>query len=570
MMFFKFLKTISPHRTSQACCTKHYLFVTTKIYCHLTQRPRAFEQSINNQQPTSPPYMKSIKTLSLGILGAVGLASSASAQTYIHIVGSTAFRNADTAAMIDYLSTHLASGSTSVYAGYTGTASTTGILSAGAAIIANGTIGTTGSGSATVVFETSWTGSLAGVVDLVAQNSNNTVNFIDPTTMGSTSISSVNTSGQVTASTYRGGAGALTPTAFYQVAPDVAFSDSYQGTISKELGSGATLSAKVGNYSTIGSLATACAGGTIAEAGTGSGVNQTGYGFIGIVPFEWVVGNIASGGNSIFSNITQQASIALIGTGSLAQGNLTGTDNTADYSNYLYLIGRNEDSGTRIGALSESQFGVTGSPFQFEPTVTGASASGVTPVVYGSVTGNQLYPISPLNTEPNIEWNKAGHSGYASGGNVASALAATENTAYYAFTPPSGSTATGQAADQVSLNGSAFGIGYLGVTDAATAIKGGGKALSYNGVPFSIAAVESGQYTFWTYEHCYRLAGTTGVSSMVDSLADLVFNTDADVASDGTHSEGTGTTLSGGVLDNPNAPVFVYRSLIEGGPISNY
>jgi hypothetical protein len=108
------------------------------------------------------------------------------------------------------------------------------------------------------------------------------------------------------------------------------------------------------------------------------------------------------------------------------------------------------------------------------------------------------------------------------------------------------------------------------VTDAHSAIGGGGKALSYNGVPFSIAAVESGQYTFWTYEHCYRLAGTTTVSPIVDAVADIVFNTDADVASDGTHSEGTGTTLSGGILDNVSSPVYVYRSLVEGGPISNY
>ncbi len=28
--------------------------------------------------------------------------------------------------------------------------------------------------------------------------------------------------------------------------------------------------------------------------------------------------------------------------------------------------------------------------------------------------------------------------------------------------------------------------------------------LNYNGVPFSVAAVQNGQYTFWAYEHFFK------------------------------------------------------------------
>ncbi len=109
------------------------------------------------------------------------------------------------------------------------------------------------------------------------------------------------------------------------------------------------------------------------------------------------------------------------------------------------------------------------------------------------------------------------------------------------------------------------------MTDAATATANGGKALTYNGVPFSVDAVENGQYTFWTYEHAYRLASVTGqaVGTLADGIADEVYNNDADVASDGTHSTTSGS-VAGGILDNTTSPVLVFRSVDEGGTLSNY
>jgi len=496
--------------------------------------------------------MKLLKTLTLGTLAAASI-GTASAQTTLHICGSTAFRNGASAAIIDYLSSNLAPGSSHVYAGTTVATTSEGILSAGAALYANGTVGTTGSGTATLIVETYWTGSLAGVVDVTAGNT--TGLYIDPSNLTTAQLSQINsTAGYATAGSQYGGgvefSGTVTTKAYI---PDMAFSDSYQGTISKELATGQFVnsSTPVGSYGSISALATACAGSSIKQAGTSSGAG--GAGFEGIVPFEWVLGNVQNSAvTSAISNISQQAARGLVSDGYVPQSYLTGTNNgTTDTANYFYLVGRNEDSGTRIGALSESQFGVTSSPVQFEVTATSSTAP---------VTALQEYPVTPLNTELNIQWNTLGHSGYASGSNVSSALSSPENaTPLAAFSGES---------DENS--GASYLIGYVGATDAATAINGGGKALTYNGVPFSVAAVQNGQYTFWTYEHCYRLsAAGTAVAGLADGIADEVYNNDADVASNGTHSTTSGA-VAGGILDNASSPVLVFRTLNEGGILSNY
>jgi hypothetical protein len=479
--------------------------------------------------------MKLLKSLTLGLVAAA-MAGTASAQTVIHVAGSTAYRSPNTAAIIDYLGANLAPGETHVYAGYSGSTSATGLLGAGAAVIANGTIGS--GGTATIVFVTFWTGSLAGVVDLVAGN--NTGAYIDIN--NSTTDTAVNGS-TVSTSPYTGGVGLGTPATITAV-PEVTFSDSFKGTIQKELATGSFASGttSIGSFSSIASLATACGGSTVVDSGTSG--NAADAGFIGIVPFEWVAGNVTGG--TAAANITVQAAKGLISNGFIPQSYLTGTANAADTANYFYLVGRNEDSGTRIGAFSEAQFGVTATPVQFQ-------VNGTT-----SVTSAQIFPITTLNTE-NIVWNTAGHSGYASGSNVKAALDVPEN-----------STALASFSGKSSENsGSTFFLGYLGITDANGAVTGGGHALSYNGVPFSVAAVQNGQYTFWTYEHAYHLSSLTGTAlTAVNKVADNVYNKDADIDANGAHQPTSGT--SAGILDNTSSPVLVFRAVNEGGILSNY
>lgn len=400
--------------------------------------------------------MKLLKTLTVGLLAAASV-GTASAQTVLHIAGSTAFRSGATAAIIDYLN----NGGKTVYAGYSGSS----LLGAGSAVIADGTLGA--GGTATTVIETYWTGSLAGVVDVVAGNA--TGAYIDPSNLTSSQISAIN-AGTVNSNPYGGGV-AITGTITTTTAvPDVAFSDSYQGTIAKEVAT-ATMTAPVGSYSTISALATACASNKIIDAGTSG--NAKDAGFVGIVPFQWVIGNIGdSTVKSAISNISMQTAKGLIAGGYIPQSYLTGGSGANDIGNYFYLVGRNEDSGTRIDSFSEVQYGVTAAPIQF-------AANGTSSPAAGSLTSLSKYPAIALNTEPNITWNSAGHSGYASGGNVATALDDAEGTTSLTF--------SGKSTENTKAS---YLIGYLGVTDAATAVGGGGKALTYAGVPFSGGGAE--------------------------------------------------------------------------------
>jgi hypothetical protein len=129
----------------------------------------------------------------------------------------------------------------------------------------------------------------------------------------------------------------------------------------------------------------------------------------------------------------------------------------------IFVTGRNFDSGTRLCCFAETGFGINSSPSQLDSTQTTANhiASGAWVAGAG---GNVFF---------------AGANGFTSGGQAATALDATGSLGV--------------------IGG--WLISYLGVADANTAVAGGATALTYNGIPFSVAAVQNGQYTFWSYEH---------------------------------------------------------------------
>jgi hypothetical protein len=186
------------------------------------------------------------------------------------------------------------------------------------------------------------------------------------------------------------------------------------------------------------------------------------------------------------------------------------------------------------------------------------------------VTGLGYWPAnSPLNTEPSISWANAGHSGYIAGGDVKSVLQATNPVVHTSLTYTVANTGLADASI-----GNIWFIGYLGIADAG--VGGNAVTLSYNGVPYSVAAVANGAYTLWGYEHFYYLTGTgagnlSGTKKTVaDKLADKIYLTDADVSNANT---GTihGTASAAGILlqgGNGNPAVTVVRSA-EGGPISS-
>ena len=503
--------------------------------------------------------MKLLKTLTVALLAAASV-GSASAATIIHVVGSTAFRTGTTIALIDSLAGTTAgggAGSTTVY----GAASTSNLSSAGVQIFANGTIGS--GGTATIIVETYWTGSLAGVVDLVAQSSTST--FFDET--NANVIAAVN-GDTINTSTYL----ANTPSVGLSLATsgnthtsstiEMAMSDAVKTTVSKELGTGATFAtgfSSIGSFTSISALATACGGSSITDAGTSS--YAQGAGVVAIVPFQWAIGKITGGSTfsdgssfTIPTNINGQVARQLLTAGYVPQAFFTGLNKMADTQNFFFFTGRNEDSGTRIGYLMEPQFGVTANPVQW------AVGDGST-----TTTGTTLYPITALNTELAIVWNRAGHSGYAGGSNVASALKIAEN----------GSVTFASGQQPSDATGNCYFISSLGITDAASIT--GGTLLSYNGVAYSPAAVQNGTYTHWEFEHCYRLtSASTAVKNFVNNTADNLFATDADVV----YSTSTGayhTEQSDGSYDTSKGlPVGVKydgfcnvtRSTTEGGPVS--
>lgn len=212
-----------------------------------------------------------------------------------------------------------------------------------------------------------------------------------------------------------------------------------------------------------------------------SGLTDTQVGVLTFVP-------IANKGVSAnLTNLTTQQFKALFGSGfqklSLFTGIATDTTN-------VYATGRSDLSGTRSTYLAEPGYGVSQVVNQWKPTV-----------VTGAVTTLQNWPVGDGVNASSV-WNGdvAGNGGFQSGGTVSTALQAT--------------TASVQLKNAAGTNiGTPVAVNYisvLGSADSLTAVTGGAKALSYNGVgitpasPLSaadIAKVARGAYTMWGYEH---------------------------------------------------------------------
>jgi hypothetical protein len=134
----------------------------------------------------------------------------------------------------------------------------------------------------------------------------------------------------------------------------------------------------------------------------------------------------------------------------------------------VYAVGRDDDSGTRITAFAETGAGAFAAVSQWSFTTAGSGA-GVTISA----------PVEVFN------------GGFASGGSVGTIL-----------------------------GGSGFNaVGYVGISDAATAITNGAVPLNFNGVPFSVDNVKNGSYTFWSkYQMLRRLTLTGPTLSLFNSL----------------------------------------------------
>jgi hypothetical protein len=207
--------------------------------------------------------------------------------------------------------------------------------------------------------------------------------------------------------------------------------------------------------------------------------NPAGNG-IGVVDFNWVKGtqhaSIPSASYNAFTNITTLQAQDILANGFLPLSLFTG--NSADAGYDVLLVGRNNDSGTRLDAEAETGYGFGGVEAQFQPNTSS-----------GNITGTTF----------------VGDNGFSSGGSVAASL----------NRPVSG-------ADDANGVPYVF-VGYLGKSDTATATSGStpGVALTYNGEGNSNTNIQNGAYTFWSYEHLYYRSGFSGVKK---NAIDLISN----------------------------------------------
>lgn len=219
---------------------------------------------------------------------------------------------------------------------------------------------------------------------------------------------------------------------------------------------------------------------------------------VGIIPFVWVKnaqGHPYHAGTypdyDRIVNVTHpQLRVALTG-GTLA-ALITG--NASDTNHYVYVAGRDNNSGTRVNTFCDTGYGVFKLPQQI--IITGSDGA---PTIQGGATTT---------------------TGQSSGGTLATSMSF------------SGSATT---ADPINGGTGWYAIAYLGMYDADTALASGADAiaLTLNGVTESSTAVEQGQYSFWGNEHIFQNAN--GIGTPATTVYNLLIGGKISGAVDGTH-----------------------------------
>ena len=229
------------------------------------------------------------------------------------------------------------------------------------------------------------------------------------------------------------------------------------------------------------------------------------------------------------TNITGHQLLSLWANGLLPLSYITG--NTGDVSKFMYVTGRNQDSGTRVCASADAFY--TGTP-----TIYGYNNATTWEVMTQNLSGTLYGP------------------GYSSGGNEAIAL-------------------TNQLTKVGGVGVAA--IGYLGLNDALTVtgsastgapkVNGGGNCsvIAYDGIlPFNnylpgsqtvpaypdFTPIIEGQYSFWSYENIEMLNTHTSdttyqyYTNMVSALDNDVYQSEQASGNSTTYGPVTAIRLS--------------------------
>lgn len=474
-----------------------------------------------------------ISTFALtGVLALATAASGFAQATTIRIVGSSAYRaavndairsilqpgftccNSKTAAAGTPSSSDIAGASQSLFVG---TMSDTAIYNTGNRNAANTYAGSY-SGDGQVVIKTFFSGSVSGVGQVVEGQTG--IAFIadgtQPGGTNGTAYPGVGVGGSYTAE-------ASAP------APDICWTDAPYGADGLALQK-ADSTADSKNIANSG----------LQEAGTLSH-----GGAQGLVFFELLMESLGNNNASApISNLTTDQLATLITAGNISMAQINGDSLAADKEKQIFLIGRSEDSGSRVNVFTDAFEGFNNGTLnvvQYLPTFssnvttekdTGApSTFAGHPTVNTGGAGATLASLAPwpgswaINYLPTAKWTQAGHAGFVAGGDVANALKAIDPVANVPVTFPSGSTYTPT---------STYVVSYLGGNDAnsalATAVPNQPIRLNYNGNGYSQAAVLNGQYGLWGYEHTYYFPNTQGTvqGDVGDAVADMVYSTTAE------------------------------------------
>jgi hypothetical protein len=209
-----------------------------------------------------------------------------------------------------------------------------------------------------------------------------------------------------------------------------------------------------------------------------------------IIPFKW---EKEKGSAADLTNVSDQnLRAALNGFAKLAQF----TGNSAD-TNFVYVSGRDNQSGTRVNEYGDTGFGIFSAPSQLEVNSDGSMLN----------QGGGVY---------------LGDYGYSGGGTLATQLGydLSQSTAV--------DVANGDGIEHYSV------VAMLGTGDAATAEANGASPLAYNGIPYSTAAIIEGQWNAWGNEFIYH-------KNTVSSQALTVFNALASSTGISGHADGVNT-----------------------------
>jgi hypothetical protein len=190
---------------------------------------------------------------------------------------------------------------------------------------------------------------------------------------------------------------------------------------------------------------------------------------VAVITFTWVRNpGLWTGGNLTDSMIRQALG------GFCKRAVFSG--NAADVNDYIYVSGRDNQSGTRVNQLGICGFGILTPPNQIEMDSSG-----------------NMVDLDP----PNLVY--AGDFGFSSGGTLAGTL---------------GANTTAKSDLWNGVTGYSV-VSFLSRGDANTAIGNGAIEISANGVAQSSAAVKEGTYNYWGNEYIYQKNGASSEAQSV-------------------------------------------------------